>query len=90
MGGIYADIAIPHADFMHRDLQMKGKWMYSRRNVWDLIKMIERGVLKLDEGENTKIQKFGLNKWSQAFDAAADKQMVAVFVPVGKAATTLM
>lgn len=33
MGGIYADVAIPHSEVMHRDLTLKGKWMYSRENV---------------------------------------------------------
>jgi threonine dehydrogenase-like Zn-dependent dehydrogenase len=73
MGGVHNDVAIPHSAVMHRDLTIKGKWMYSRQNVWDLIKMIEIGVLRLDKGKSSGkvFQKFELEDWSKAFDAAA-------------------
>lgn len=80
MGGIRGDLAIPMLEFMHRDLQMKGKWMYSRQNVTDLIKMVEIGLLKLD---GRKVERFALEDWRRAFDTAAkySKSDGAVLVP---------
>ena len=75
MGGIQGDLSIPHQAVMHRDLQLKGKWMYSRENMRDLIKMVEIGVLKLEGGEGSvgrPIKKFSLEQWDEAFTAAAD------------------
>lgn len=39
-----------HSAFMQRELTMKGEFMSSRQNVFDLIKMIETGVLMLEKG----------------------------------------
>ena len=74
MGGIHADVAIPHSAIMHKDLTLKGKWMYSRENVKELIKMTEVGVLKLAGGANGQVtaEKFKLDDWEKAFDAAAE------------------
>jgi threonine dehydrogenase-like Zn-dependent dehydrogenase len=75
MGGIGGDIAIPHRAVMHRDLKLKGKWMYDKENVQDLIKMVEIGVLKLGGGEacgQKVVGKFGLEEWDKAFTAAGE------------------
>ena len=80
MGGIHGDVAIPHSAVMHWNLQLKGKWMYDRQNVGDLIKMIEAGVLKLDKGEGSgqrSIQSFELEEWDKAFTAAAENSGMA-------------
>lgn len=50
MGGIGEDISIPHSVVMHRNLQLKGKWMCERKDIGALVKMVEVGVLKLGEG----------------------------------------
>ena len=73
MGGIQGDILIPHSVVMHKNLQIKGKWMYNREDIGALIKMIEIGVLKLGEHEGVKIVgKFGLDEWENAFAVAAE------------------
>jgi threonine dehydrogenase-like Zn-dependent dehydrogenase len=80
MGGLDGDLNIPIRAVMHKDLTLKGKWMYSRQDVKDLIKMIEIGVLKL----NHKAEKFALEDWEKAFDAAANSTatgMAAIIVP---------
>jgi threonine dehydrogenase-like Zn-dependent dehydrogenase len=80
MGGLSGELNIPIRAIMHRNLTLKGKWMYSRQDVKDLIKMIEIGVLKLDR----KAEKFALEDWEKGFDAAAKSSvtgMGAIIVP---------
>jgi D-arabinose 1-dehydrogenase-like Zn-dependent alcohol dehydrogenase len=70
MGGIRGDVAIPHDIVMHRNLLIKGTWMYPREYVPELIKMIELGILRLGQGR--KCGRFGLKEWKKAFDCAAE------------------
>jgi len=70
MGGIHGDVAIPHSRVMHWGLVLKGKWMYSREDVGNLIKMVEAGVLELEKGKVAG--KFGLDEWEAAFDKAKE------------------
>jgi len=73
MGGIYGDVAIPHSAVMHRDLTLKGKWMYTRGNVRELIRMVEVGVLKLGEAAGSRATaEFKLEEWEKAFSKAAE------------------
>ncbi|KAF4627802.1 hypothetical protein G7Y89_g10345 [Cudoniella acicularis] len=65
MGGLNGELAIPVKVVVHRDLRIKGKWMYSRQNVLDLIKMVEVGVLKLG---GQRVEKFKLEEWEMAFE----------------------
>ncbi|TAQ88622.1 hypothetical protein B7494_g3075 [Chlorociboria aeruginascens] len=86
MGGIGTDVGVPYGLFMHKDLMLKGKWMYSKENVKELIKMAEVGVLDLRNGagSTTSIDTFPLENWDNAFTAAADglgKGGVALFFP---------
>lgn len=82
MGGLLGkELAVPLRVVVSRDLQLKGKWMYSRQNVRDLIRMIEIGVLKLG---GQKVEKFGLDDWEKGFAAAAEHSgadRAAVIVP---------
>jgi threonine dehydrogenase-like Zn-dependent dehydrogenase len=69
MGGLAGKgVELPIAALVRRDLQLRGKWMYSRENVHELIKMIEIGVLKLG---GQKVERFALEEWEKGFDAAA-------------------
>jgi hypothetical protein len=56
---------------MHRGLMLKGKFTSSRQNVWDLIKRIETGVLKLDKGEGRSCKDLELEEREKAFHVAA-------------------
>jgi len=81
MGGLRGDVGIPHAAVMYSNLTIKGKWMYDREQVLDLIKKIETGVLKLDKGDGQKpIKKFALEDWDEAFTAAAENSGMAAKV----------
>ena len=69
MGGLNGELTIPVKAVVSRDLQIKGKWMYSRQDVKDLIKMVEIGLLKLG---GQKVDKFALEDWEMGFNAAAE------------------
>ena len=81
MGGLKGELNIPIRAILQKDLMLKGKWMYSRQDVKDLIKLIEIGVLKLGD---RKAEKFALEDWEKAFDAAFNSSATgagAVLVP---------
>ncbi|KUJ09344.1 GroES-like protein [Mollisia scopiformis] len=69
MGGLKGELTIPVKVVVSKDLRIRGKWMYERQDVRDLIKMIEVGVLKL--GGQT-VEKFGLDEWEAGFDKAVE------------------
>jgi threonine dehydrogenase-like Zn-dependent dehydrogenase len=69
LGGLKGELTIPIKVMLQRDLMLKGKWMYSRQDVKDLIKMIEIGVLKLG---GQKVEKFSLEDWEKGFNTAAE------------------
>lgn len=59
---------------MHRDMRLYGKWMYNRSDIIDLIKLVENGMLKLDEDGGIHAPKtFDLEQWGEAFDIAAEE-----------------
>ena len=81
MGGLNGDLTIPIKAVVSRDLQLRGKWMYSRQNVKSLMKLIEIGLLKLD---GRKVEKFALDDWEKGFDLAAKMSgtdKTAIIVP---------
>ncbi|MCJ1284123.1 hypothetical protein MMC26_003454 [Xylographa opegraphella] len=73
MGGIVGDVAIPHSAVMHRNLTLQGCWMYTREDARAMVKLVERGVLKLGAAAGVKVVgQFGLGEWGRAFDTAAE------------------
>jgi len=68
LGGLDGNLTIPVKVVVGRDLQLRGKWMYSRQDVKILIKMVEIGLLKLG---GQKVDKFALEDWEKGFNAAA-------------------
>ncbi|KAL7939073.1 GroES-like protein [Trichoderma chlorosporum] len=73
MGGIAGGIAIPYDAVMFNDLKLHGKFMYERKDVRMLIKMVETGVLGLGEKIGARFEgKFGLEQWDEAFTAAKE------------------
>ncbi|MCJ1399487.1 hypothetical protein MMC11_002689 [Xylographa trunciseda] len=79
MGGIMGDVAIPHSAIMHRNLTLKGCWMYTREDLGAMAKLVERGVLKLGPGAGVKVVgQFGLGEWAKAFDTAAENAGVGL------------
>jgi hypothetical protein len=63
----------------------QGKWMYSRADVQSMVKLIQTGMLKLNEENGIGVAgSFGLDEWQKAFDFAKDHAkmgQVVVFRP---------
>ena len=79
MGGGGGEIPLPGYLFMHKDLTVKGKWMYEPMDVKRLIMMVEMGIVKLNrEGDKVVpygakvLKKYGLDDWNKAFEDAWD------------------
>lgn len=68
MSGIRGDVEIPMTVVVHRNLEFKGKWMYDRKDVGELIGMVELGLLGLWKGVKT----FGLEEWEKGFEGAQE------------------
>ena len=72
MGGLLVDVGIPHLVVMRKDIKIHGKWMYSRDDIALLTKMIEIGILSLEEKNGVSIiGRYPLDKWQEAFELAA-------------------
>ncbi|KAH8672647.1 chaperonin 10-like protein [Tricladium varicosporioides] len=85
MGGIRDEIALPHRKVMRYCLKICGRWMYTRENVQEMIRMVEGGLLQLRRGNVTA---FKLEDALEAFDKAeewgkggAERGRSAVIVP---------
>lgn len=73
MGGIPDDIGIPYWHITHNGLTIKGTFMNTIQQAKDLIKLIERGVLKIGSRAGMEVTgKYKLEDWEQAFRAAAE------------------
>ncbi|KAJ3886762.1 alcohol dehydrogenase [Lentinula edodes] len=84
MGGVYADMSFPYLSFMHRNLTMKGTWMFSREQMFAFVKLLESGLQPLGEKNGLSVGgKFELEEWEEAFEKArvAGAGEVVVIVP---------
>jgi len=70
--GSYQDITIPNAFVTRNDITLKGNWMYERKDVLAMIKMVENKHFKLYEwGGAFVIRRFRLNQWKKALEMAS-------------------
>lgn len=85
MGGIIEDIGIPHCFVMRLDIKLCGKWLYSRDDVTLLVKMIDIGLLKLDDSAGVEIiGKYPPEQWKEAFDVAQNStQQIRACLRIG-------
>lgn len=84
MGGLSGDVAIPHAIVMHKEMQLRGKFMYDRGAIEDLLKMIQVGILPLGDAAGIKSLAFSLEDWKAAFKSAKENpglEVQAVITP---------
>lgn len=82
MGGIGREVPLPFFWIVFQDLQLKGKWMYERKDIEGFIQLVNSGMMKLDRVEI--VGKFGLEEWEQAFEVAkenADMGQVVLMAP---------
>ena len=71
MGGLRGDVKLPYFKIMHWNMTIKGKWMYERSDVNDLIKMAETGKLRLGNKKAVKcIAEYPLEEWEKALERA--------------------
>lgn len=70
MGGIRGDVAVPLGYVMHANMTIKGKWMYEREDILKLIRLVESGRLRVDDGN---VKKYALEQWEEAFEMAASE-----------------
>ncbi|MCJ1359636.1 MAG: hypothetical protein MMC33_009638 [Icmadophila ericetorum] len=76
MGGIREDVTIPHSMFVHKNITLKGKWMYEPSEVRELIAMVETGVLPLGRKLGVDVVgKFKLEDSEEAFKKAKDLRL---------------
>jgi threonine dehydrogenase-like Zn-dependent dehydrogenase len=90
MGGGQQDIQLPNGMFMHKDLTLKGKWMYEPMDVKRLISLVETGIVKLHKNDEAAqpygaavAATFKLDDWEKAFDEAErlNSAGIVVFEP---------
>ncbi|KAL9091081.1 MAG: hypothetical protein Q9165_005008 [Trypethelium subeluteriae] len=73
MGGQREDVQVPLRLVMVKDIMLKGKWMYERPAVGQLVKMVEAGVLGLREKDGVEMKgTFRLEEWDKAFTVAEE------------------
>ena len=72
MGGIQGSVAIDYRMVMRKSLRIQGRFMYERDMILQMIKMVEKGNLKLGEkGAGIKIVgRYGLEGWKEAAEQA--------------------
>ncbi|KGO49015.1 DNA polymerase III, clamp loader complex, gamma/delta/delta subunit, C-terminal [Penicillium expansum] len=69
--GAYQDLEIPNVFVTRCNITLKGNWMYERKDVLALIKMVEKGNLRLREEDGCYVVgEFGLDQWKEALAAA--------------------
>ncbi|KAI2782847.1 alcohol dehydrogenase GroES domain-containing protein [Daldinia loculata] len=74
MGGIPGDIDIPYWHISYKGITIKGTFMNTSQQAKDLIKTVERGVLKIGSRVGMEVAgKFGLEDWEEALRIAAAK-----------------
>ncbi|KAI1439915.1 alcohol dehydrogenase GroES domain-containing protein [Annulohypoxylon stygium] len=74
MGGIPGDIGLPYWHISLNGITIKGTFMNTSQQAKDLIKILERGVLKIGTRAGMEVAgKFKLNDWEEAINSAAAK-----------------
>jgi D-arabinose 1-dehydrogenase-like Zn-dependent alcohol dehydrogenase len=74
MGGIFANVEVPYGLIMLKSLTLRGKFMYSREQLQQMLKLVQFGNLKLGESSGGKISaSYGLDQAEEAFKMAKEK-----------------
>lgn len=85
MGGVPSEISIPYWYIMVNSIDIKGRWMYSRGELRELIKMVETGVLKIGKPAGHEVVgEFPLEDYEKALELATKSSawgQQVVFVP---------
>ncbi|KAL6865976.1 hypothetical protein ACO1O0_002076 [Amphichorda felina] len=70
--GAMGEVKVNYASLMMRGITIRGQWMYPREWAVDLIKSVERGVVRLgrDAGHEVVGREFALEEWEEAIETA--------------------
>jgi len=72
MGGIGGTIAIPHSPIVFKNLVIRGRFMYERDHIEQVIKLVESGKLPLGKAVGMKtVAEYGLAEFERAVNEAA-------------------
>ncbi|KAK3317460.1 hypothetical protein B0T19DRAFT_469132 [Cercophora scortea] len=89
-GGPSGDVLVPYNMIMLRNLTLRGTFMTSPEQLDELVKLVERGVVKVGERAGVRASGvFELEEWEEAFRVAGDEAgvgKVAMFAPNGRGA----
>ncbi|PCD24832.1 hypothetical protein AU210_013947 [Fusarium oxysporum f. sp. radicis-cucumerinum] len=67
--GAHEELKLPTQFIMLNDITVKGKWMYTKDDMRNMIKLLEAGYLKLDVAQTAG--NFPMEEFAEAFDKAA-------------------
>ncbi|KAF9768854.1 hypothetical protein IL306_013790 [Fusarium sp. DS 682] len=68
--GAHEELTLPTQFIMLNDITVKGKWMYTKDDMRNMIKLLEAGYLKLDAAET--VGNFPLEEFEKAFEMASE------------------
>lgn len=81
MGGVQHGVSLPLWDIVHSEKTIRGCWMYTPTQFRALIRLVEKGILKIGEETGFKCGGvFPLDKWEDAFETAAREGGAGHFV----------
>ncbi|KAF4440982.1 alcohol dehydrogenase [Fusarium acutatum] len=67
--GAHEELKLPTRFIMLNDITLKGKWMYTKDDMRNMIKLLEAAYLKLDAVQT--VGNFPMEEFAEAFDKAA-------------------
>lgn len=83
MSGYKEDVAIPVSAIVHRDIRIHGKWMGSRKDIVDIMKLVTSGLLKLGQaGGSEVVGEYPLELYREAWDVAAVNNSMGKIVTI--------
>jgi alcohol dehydrogenase len=68
MGGVRSDLALNYNVLMHKEITLRGVWMYPRDAIPRMVQMVRAGLIDLNQFELTE---FGLDDANEAVAHAA-------------------
>ncbi|KAK2601484.1 hypothetical protein N8I77_010932 [Diaporthe amygdali] len=83
-GGSSADLPVPYVFVGMQDIQIKGKWMCSKKTIEQVIRMIEQGRLRIGLESGSELAEFTLDQHEKATEHARKYggwRNYTVFVP---------
>lgn len=83
-GGSSADLPVPYVFVGLQDIQIKGKWMCSKKTIEQVIRMIEQGRLRIGLESGSELAEFTLDQHEKAMEHARKYggwRNYTVFVP---------